>query len=136
MRNDGRCYRPHRTVEPRAGPSNYRVVDLEKTRFRLGELAGWLRAGGARELAFGGALEDRCGGPTNRAPIRRPGQAEGERSWRGGNFFPGPDLTGRRGMVRGEDPRRGRRNRRRWHGLSKKVGQTYKYYLTELVLLC
>ena len=56
-------------------------------------------------------------------------------------------------MVRGEDPRRGRRNRRRpagvpgersgprgrnrkrlrWHGLSKKVGQTYKYGLTELV---
>ena len=35
-------------------------------------------------------------------------------------------------MVRGEDPRRGRRNRRRWHGLSEKVGQTYKYYLTEL----
>ena len=84
--------------------------------------------------------------------IRRTGQAEGERSWRGGNFFPDPKLTGRRGMVRGEDPLRGWRNRRRpagvpgkrsgphgrirnrrrWHGLSEKVGQTYKYYLTEL----
>ena len=118
-------------MELRAGPSDYRVADRKKTRFRLGDLAGWRRADGARELAFGGALEDRCGGPTNRAPIRRPGQAEGERRWRGGNFFPVPELTGQRGLVRGEDPLRGRRNRRRWHGLSKK-GQTYKYYLTEL----
>jgi hypothetical protein len=128
------------------------VADRKKTIFRLGDLAGLMRAGGARYLEFVGELADRRGGPTNLDQIRRPGQDERERSWRGFNFFLGHDLTVRLGMVRGEYQLRGLSHRQRpavwpgkrggqsgrilqrlrWHGLIKQVAKTYKYYLTEL----
>ena len=111
-----------------------------------------MRAGCARYLAFIGELEDRSGGQTNLDQISRTVKDEHERSWRGFNFILGPDLTVLLGIVRGEYQISGMSNRRlqavltgktsgqigrilkrlRWHGLIKKVGKTYKYYLTEL----
>ena len=75
-----------------------------------------------------------------------------ERSWRGFNFFLGGDLSVLLAIVRGEYQISGLSNRRmqavlrdktggqigrifkrlRLHGLLKKIGKTYKYYLTEL----
>ena len=111
-----------------------------------------MRAGCARYLAFIGELEDRSGGQTNLDQISRTVKDEHERSWRGFNFILGPDLTVLLGIVRGEYQISGMSNRRlqavlpgrssgqigrilkrlRLHGLIKKVGKTYKYYLTEL----
>jgi hypothetical protein len=150
--NDVSCYRHHRKVEPRDGTSDYRLADLKKAIFSRGDLAGLMRAGGARYLEFIGELEDRRGGPTNLNQISRTGQDERAWSWRGFNFFRGHDLRVLLGIVRGEYQISGMSNRRmqavlpgrssgqsgrirkrlRWHGLIKKVGKTYKYYRTEL----
>ena len=92
------------------------------------------------------------GGQTNLEQISRPVKDERKRCWRGFNFFLGDDLTVLLGIVRGEYQISGLSNRRlqpvlpaknsgqigrilkrlRLHGLIKKVGNTYKYYLTEL----
>jgi hypothetical protein len=75
-----------------------------------------------------------------------------ERSWRGFNFFLNPYLSVLMAIVRGEYQIIGLSNRRvpsvlpdktggqigrslkrlRLHGLIRKIGKTYKYYLTEL----
>ena len=150
--NDVTFYRHHRKVEHRDGTSDYRVADLKKSIFSLGDLAGLMRAGCARYLEFLGELEDRSHGQTNLEQISWPVKDERERSWRGFNFFLGHDLTVLLGIVRGEYQISGLSNRRMqavlpgkssgqigrilkrlWlHGLIKKVGKTYKYYLTEL----
>ncbi len=59
-------------MEHRDGSSDYRVADLKKSIFSLGDLAGLMRAGCARYLEFIGELEDRSGGPTNLDKISRP----------------------------------------------------------------
>lgn len=150
--NDVSFYRHHRKVEHRDGTSDYHVADLKKSIFSLGDLAGLMRAGCARYLEFIGELEDRSGGQTNLEQISQPVRDERERSWRGFNFFLGNDLAVLLGVVRGEYQISGMSNRRmqavlpgkssgqigrilkrlRLHGLIKKVGKTYKYYLTEL----
>ena len=142
--NDVSFYRHHRKVEHRDGTSDYRVADLKKSIFSLGDLAGLMRAGCARYLEFIGELEDRSGGQTNLDQISRPVQDAGERSWHGFNFFLGDDLTVLLGIVRGEYQISGMSNRRmqtvlpgrssgqigrilkrlRLHGLIKKVGKT------------
>ena len=150
--NDVSFYCHHRKVEHRDGASEYRVAGLKKSIFSLGDLAGLRRAGCARYLAFIGELEGPSGGQTNLDQISRTVKDERERSWRGFNFFLGHDLTLLHGIVRGEYQISGMINRRmqsvlpskssgqigrilkrlRLHGLIKKVGKTYKYYLTEL----
>lgn len=150
--NDVSFYRHHRKVEHRDGTSDYQVADLKKSIFSLGDLSGLMRAGCARYLEFLGELEDRSPGQTNLDQISRPVQDQRERSWRGFNFFLGSDLSVMLAIVRGEYQISGLSNRRmqavlsdkssgqigrilkrlRLHGLIKKVGQTYKYYLTEL----
>ena len=111
-----------------------------------------MRANCARYLEFIGELEDRSGGQTNLEQISRPVKDERERRWRGFIFFLGNDLAVLLGVVRGEYQISGMSNRRmqavlpekssgqigrilkrlRLHGLIKKVGKTYKYYLTEM----
>ena len=150
--HDASFDRPHRKVEPRDGTSDYRVADLNKSSFSLGDLAGLMRAGCARYLEFLGELEDRRSGQTNLEQMSQPVRDERERSWRGFNFFLGNDLAVLLGIVRGEYQLSGMSNRRlqavrpgksrgqigrilkrlRLHGWLKKVGKTYKYYLTEL----
>jgi hypothetical protein len=150
--NDVSFYRHHRKVEHRDGTSDYRVADLKKSIFSLGDLAGLMRAGCARYLEFLGELADRSGGQTNLEQISQPVRDDRARSWRGFNFFLGNDLAVLLGVVRGEYQISGMSNRRmqavlpgkssgqigrilkrlRLHGLIKKVGKTYKYYLTEL----
>jgi len=97
-------------------------------------------------------LEDRSPGQTNLDKISRPRPDQPDRSWRGFNFFLNTDLSVLLAIVRGEYQISGLSHRRlqavlpektggqigrirkrlRLHGLSKKLGQTYKYYLTEL----
>lgn len=150
--NEVSFYRHHRKVEHRDGTSDYQVADLKKSIFSLGDLRGLMRAGCARYLEFLGELEDRSPGQTNLDKISRPMQDQQERSWRGFNFFLNTDLSVLLAIVRGEYQISGLSNRRmqavlpektggqigrilkrlRLHGLIKKIGKTYKYYLTEL----
>lgn len=150
--NDVSFSRHHRKGEHRDGTSGYQVADLKKSLFRLGDLRGLMRAGCARYLEFLGELEDRSPGQTNLDQISRPVQDQPERSCRGFNFFLGGDLSVLLAIVRGEYQISGLSNRRmqavlpdktggqigrilkrlRRHGLIKKIGKTYKYYLTQL----
>lgn len=150
--NDVSFYRHHRKVEHRDGTSGYQVADLKRSIFSLGDLSGLMRAGCARYLEFLGELEDRSPGQINLDKISRPVEDAQERSWRGFNFFLGGDMSVLLAIVRGEYQISGLSNRRmqavlrdktggqigrilkrlRLHGLLKKIGKTYKYYLTEL----
>jgi hypothetical protein len=150
--NDVTFFQPYRKVEHRDGPPTYQVAALKKSIYSLGDLAGLLRAACARYLAFLSALEDRSGGAVNLDRITSPARDPQHRSYRGFNFFAAGDLAVLLAILRGEYHISGLSNRRlqrvltgknggqisrvlkrlRLHGLIKKVGRTYKYYVTAL----
>jgi hypothetical protein len=150
--NDVTFFKHYRKVEHRDGPPTYQVAALKKSLFSLGDLAGLMRAAGARYLAFLSALEDRSGGSVNLERITEPARDEQHRSYRGFNFFAAGDLSVLLAILRGEYHISGLSNRLlqrvltgkkggqisrvlkrlRLHGLIKKIGHTYKYYVTAL----
>ena len=103
-------------------------------------------------MEFIGELEDQSGGRTNLDKISQPVKDPQERSWRGFNFFLAQDQEVLLAILRGEYQISGMSNRwlrtvlpkrnsgqigrvlkrLRLHGLIKKIGKTYKYYLTDL----
>ena len=105
-----------------------------------------------RYLAFISALEARSGGAVNLERLTEPVKDDRERSWRGFNFFSRADTGVLLAILRGEYQVSGLSNRLlqrglpdksggqigrilkrlRQHGLIKKVGHTYKYYVTAL----
>ena len=150
--NDVTFFKHYRKVEHRDGPPTYQVAAPKKSLFSLGDLAGLMRAACARYLAFLSALEDRSGGAVNLDRITEPARDEQHRSYRGFNFFAAGDLTVLLAILRGEYHISGLSNRLlqrvltgkkggqisrvlkrlRLHGLIKKIGHTYKYYVTAL----
>ena len=108
-----------------------------------------LRAANARYLDFLAAIDDPQVGLRQLAKIAEPVR-EDDRSHRGLNLFHGPDLDLCRAVFRGEftisgvqarhlrsqlpelsGPQLSRALKRlRLHGLIKKIGHRYKYYLT------
>jgi hypothetical protein len=120
---------------------------LERT---PGRTPGALAAANRRYLEFLSALDDPGLGPPAVEKIARPVR-ENQRSFRGFNLFHGDDLDLFQAIARGEFAISGLRNRDlqrllgrsgghvarllkrlRLHGLLKKIGRTYKYYLTHL----
>jgi hypothetical protein len=150
--NDVTFFKHYRKVEHRDGPPTYQVAALKKSIYSLGDLAGLMRAACARYLAFLSALEDRSGGTVNLQQITEPARDEQHRSYRGFNFFAAGDLSVLLAILRGEYQISGLSNRLlqrvltgknggqisrvlkrlRLHGLVKKIGHTYKYYVTNL----
>lgn len=150
--NDVTFFKHYRKVEHRDGPPTYQVAALKKSLYSLGDLARLMRAACTRYLAFLSALEDRSGGSVNLERITAPARDEQHRSYRGFNFFAAADLQVLRAIVRGEYQISGLSNRLlqrvligkkgghisrvlkrlRLHGLIKKIGHTYKYYVTVL----
>ena len=150
--NDVTFFQHYRKVEHREGPPTDQVAALKKSIYRLGDLAGLLRAACARYLAFLSALEDRSGGAVNLNRVTEPARDQHHRSYRGFNFFATGDLAILLAILRGEYHISGLSNRRlqrvltgkkggqisrllkrlRLHGLIRKIGHTYKYYLTAL----
>jgi len=150
--NDVTFFKHYRKVEHRDGPPTYQVAALKKSLYSLGDLAGLMRAACARYLAFLSALEDRSGGSVNLDRITEPARDEQHRSYRGFNFFAASDLSVLLAILRGEYHISGLSNRRlqrvltgkrsgqisrilkrlRLHGLIRKIGHTYKYYVTAL----
>ena len=150
--NDVTFFKPYRKVEHRDGPPTYQVAALKKSLFSLGDLAGRMRAACARYRAFLSALEDRSGGSVNLERITEPARDQQHRSYRGFNFFAAGDLSVLLAILRGEYQISGLSNRLlqrvltgkkdgqisrvlkrlRLHGLIKKIGHTYKYYVTAL----
>jgi hypothetical protein len=150
--NDVTFFKHYRKVEHRDGPPTYQVAALKKSLYSLGDLAGLMRAACARYLAFLSALEDRSGGSVALHRITEPARDEQHRSYRGFNFFAAGDLAVLLALLRGEYHISGLSNRLlqrvltgkkggqisrvlkrlRLHGLIRKIGHTYKYYVTAL----
>ena len=117
----------------------------------LGDLRGLMAAANRRYLEFISALEDPSGGTKALQKVAAPASENG-RNYRGFNFFSTDDDIVLSAILRGEFTISGLRNkdlrsllhdkkpgwtsrclkRLRVHGLVKRIGRTYKYYVTEL----
>ena len=150
--NDITFFHHHRKVVHRDGSSEYKVAALKKSIYSLTDLAELMAAACRRYLDFVGTLEDRSAQRHDLDHISRPAHDERDRSWRGFNFFLTEDLSVLLALLRGEFTLNGLSGRRlraqligktpgqiarilkrlRLHGLIRKVGHTYRYYLTSL----
>jgi hypothetical protein len=149
--NDVSFFKHHRMVEQRDGTTTFKLAPLKKNIYSLKDLRGLLSASNRRYLEFISALEDPSVGTKALQKVSLP-VTENGRTYRGFNFFSADDDLVLSSIVRGEYTISGMRNsnlqsylpdkkpawisrclkRLRVHGLIKRVGRTYKYYLTDL----
>jgi hypothetical protein len=148
--NDVTFFKHHRRVEHRDGSWEMKLAPLKKSIYSLAALLELMRASNRRYLEFISSLDDPTSGLRDVEKVARPAR-DGERSMRGFNLFDGGDLDLFVALVRGEFNISGFQNhdlrqqlgksghqisrlikRLRLHGLVKKVGHRYKYYLTAL----
>ena len=141
-------FKHHRKVEHRDGTTSTQFAPVRKTIYSLGVLRELLGAANRRYLEFLSALDSPAAGIREVNKLVRPVRHEG-RSYGGFNLFSGDDLALFQAVVGGEFTISGLRNRDlqtrldktagqvsrllkrlRLHGLIKKIGRTYKYYLT------
>ena len=150
--NDITFFQPYRKVDRRDGSSEYKVAPLKKSIYSLTDLDELLAAACRRYLEFVGTLEDHTAQRHDLDHISRPAHDERDRSARGFNFFLTEDLTVLLALLHGEFALNGLNGRRlralltgktpgqigrilkrlRLHGLIRRVGHTYRYYLTSL----
>ena len=149
--NDVSFFKHPRKVEHRDGTSAIQVAPVTKSIYSLRIVAELLQAACKRYLEFLAAIDDPSSGLKSVEKIAAP-QHEDERSYRGFNLFHGDDLDLFETLARGEFQISGFRakhlrahlpgtsqsklscclKRLRVHGLIKKIGKTFKYYLTKL----
>ena len=149
--NDVTFFKHHRKVEHRKGPSEIKLAPMQKTIYSLPALRELLAAANQRYLGFLSELVDPSAGTARVQKIAEPVR-KNDRTYRGFNFFHKDDLALFRAIIRGEFQISGFQNaslrrflpglsgpqvsrllkRLRLHGLIKKIGHTYKYYLTQL----
>jgi len=148
--NDVSFFKHYRTVEQRDGTRPVKLAPVRKTIYSLApDLRALLHAANLRYLAFLSDLDDPSAGIKALRKLTEPAHASG-RTYRGFNLFAAPDQQLFEHLARGEFCISGLRNknlryltgrttaqichalkRLRMHGLIKKIGHTYKYYLTE-----
>src|SRR3954466_15540844 len=149
--NDVTFFKHHRRVEHRDGSWEMKLAPMKKSIYSLPDLMGLLDDSNRRYLDFLGTLDDPTAGVKRLEKISEPVQDDGRRH-RGFNLFAGDDLDLFQAISRGQFTISGFRNRdlREWlpgrsaaqlgrmikrlraHGLLKKIGKRYKYYLTKL----
>lgn len=143
-------FKHHRMVEQKNGPPVFKLATLKKSIYSLNpDLRQLLHDSNKRYLAFLSDVDDPTVGMKSLNKISEPVR-ENDRNYRGYNFFHEEDQTLFENILRGEYAISGLRNkdlqknlgktvhqisaalkRLRLHGLIRKVGKTYKYYLTE-----
>jgi hypothetical protein len=148
--NDLTFFKHYREVEHRDGSRETKWAAMQKTVYSLPALRQLLQAANRRYLEFLSALEDPRNGRNKLDKLSQPLRHEG-RSYPGFNFFDAGDDELFRAIARGEFNVSGMQNktlrrclsekssaqvsrllkRLRLHGLIRKVGRTYKYYLTQ-----
>lgn len=141
----------YRTVEQRNGEKLFKVAPLKKSIYSLTpDLRHLMLAANQRYLAFLSDLDDPTVGIQALRTLATPVEAHG-RAYKGYNFFHPDDQHLFETLLRGEFTISGWRNkdlrptlhktvsqvstslkRLRLHGLIKRIGHTYKYYLTRL----
>ncbi len=148
--NDVSFFKHHRRVEHRDGSWEMKTAALKKSIYSLPELVELLHAANRRYLEFISTLDDPSSALKDLEKIA-VAVRNGERSLRGFNLFAGEDLDVFQTLLRGEFNISGFQNkhlaqrlqkagrkvswllkRLRGHGLIKKIGHCYKYYLTAL----
>ena len=150
--NDVTFFKHRRKVVHRDGRSSMKVAPMRKTIYSLPALRELMGAANRRYLEFISALDDPTSGLKDLLKISRRVKDPHRRSHRGFNLFDGDDLGLFEAIVAGELMISGFQNRHlrallpgktsgqisrllkclRLHGLVKKIGKTYKYYLTKL----
>jgi hypothetical protein len=149
--NDVSFFKHHRRVEQSDGQRVFKLAPLKKSIYSLQpDLRQCLADANRRYLAFLSDLDDPSSGVKSLHKIAEPLQDE-HRSYPGFNLFRQKDHLFFQTLLRGEFFITGLRNkdlqrllgkttaqiayilkRLRVHGLLKRVGRTYKYYLTDL----
>jgi hypothetical protein len=150
--NDVSFFRHHRMVEQRDGQRVMKLAELKKSIYSLfPDLASVSHAANDRYIHFLSAIDDPTPGLKTLSKISESVE-EREHRYRGFNLFDDDDQSLFEILCRGEFFIHGFRNRSlrerlgrfrssqvsrllkrlRLHGIIKKVGRTYKYYLTEL----
>ena len=144
-------FKHYREVEHRDGSKSMAWAEMKKTIYSLAPLRELLLAANRRYLEFISSIEDDRVGTDKLNKISQPVE-ESDRAYRGFNFFDPDDEELFRTLGRGEFNISGFQNkdlrqrleektsgqasrllkRLRVHGLIKKVGRTYKYYVTAL----
>ena len=144
-------FKHYRQVEHKDGTRTMAWAEMKKTIYSLAPLRELLLAANRRYVEFISTLEDDKAGSDKLNKISQPVE-ENERSYRGFNFFDPEDEELFASLGSGEFNIRGFQNkdlrrrvkgkntgqvsrpmkRLRTHGLIKKIGRTYKYYLTGL----
>lgn len=150
--NDPTWFKHYRTVVHRNGTSSHELAPLRKSIYSLHDLRQIAVAANRRYVDFLSSLDDPTAAIEMIARVSETTRDAG-RAYRGFNFFAEEDLALFEVLLRGEHVIQGFRNatlrerlpvrksagqvsrilKRLWsHGLIKKIGGTYKYYLTEL----
>ena len=149
--NDVSSFKLHRTVEQRSGDRVWKLAPLRKNIYSLRDLRKLMAAANERYLTFIATIDNPDAGWRAVDKIGQPAREAG-RSYRGFNLFLDNDYRLFLTMARGEWCISGFRSRDlrrhlpeltatrssyllkrlRTHGLIKKVGHRYKYYLTKL----
>lgn len=149
--NNVSFFKHHRMVEHRDGTSSFKVAPLRKTIYSFSDLRGLLAAANQRYLDFISAIDDPTASIKVLDKVCSPTTAGGRR-YKGFNFFAAVDQRLFEVILRGEFTITGMRNRDlrallpdsssgqvsrllkrlRTHGLVKRVGRTFKYYVTKL----
>lgn len=147
--NDVSFFKHYREVEHRDGSRETKWAAMQKTIYSIPALRELLAAANRRYLEFLSTIEDPRAGNDKLNKLSRPVE-ENDRSFPGFNFFDPEDQLLFETIVRGEYNISGFQNkslrqylvdktsaqmsrilkRLRLHGLIKKIGRTYKYYLT------
>ena len=148
--NDVSQFQHYREVQHRNGEVTKKIASMKKNIYSLFPLAGLLKASNRRYLEFISSFDDPTKGVKNLNKVTRNVEVD-SRNYKGLNFFNSEDLDLLHALAKGEYNIYGLRNhfirqhlpwssgkvsrilkRLRVHGLIKKVGGTYKYYLTKL----
>jgi hypothetical protein len=147
--NNPKWFRHYRTVAHRDGTRSHELAPLKKSIYSLHDLRQLAVAANHRYLEFLSSIDD----PTVAIEaVRRVSETveQAGRRYRGFNFFSDEDIRLFEVVLRGEHTIQGFRNahirghlpgrstgqisrmlkRLRCHGLVKKIGRTYKYYVT------
>jgi len=149
--NDVSFFKHHRKVEHRDGSSSLEDAPMKKTIYSLPALIEKMKAANGRYLAFVSQIEDPTAGVKRVRKLSQPVR-ENDRPLRGFNLFDEHDHALMLAIARGEFNVNGMTNkalrsvlkdrsgsqvsrllkRLRAHGMLKKIGRTYKYYLTKM----
>ena len=144
-------FKHYRKVEHRDGSKSLKYAGLKKNIYSLIPLSSILRASNRRYLEFISAFDIKETGRKRLDKLSKT-KKDNNRNYRGFNFFDHKDISLLLILIRGEYNISGFRNkdlrgrlpgfnsakisriikRLRVFGLIKKVGKTYKYYLTKL----